>query len=62
MGASTEADVLEKLDGLARQASTEKSHYYVAATVGDAHREIVKLRAEVKRLKEYEWMYKDLCK
>jgi hypothetical protein len=40
-------DILDKLDALAKQASKEKSHYYVATVVGEAHREIVRLRKKM---------------
>ncbi len=47
-----EPDILEKLEGLAKQASSEKSHYYVAATVGEAHREIVRLRRQLQKARD----------
>lgn len=50
-----EPDILEKLADLHKQATTENSHFYVAACVKEAI-------AEINRLREYEWMYKDLCK
>lgn len=31
-------------------------------TVYDINRLAMEMRAEVKRLQEFEWMYKDLCK
>jgi hypothetical protein len=45
--------ILEKLQDLLKQATIERSHYYVAQTCREAI-------AEIKRLQEYEWMYKDL--
>ena len=47
---ATEPDILAKLEDLAKQASSEKSHYYVATVVGEAHREIAMLRAQNKML------------
>ena len=44
MRQNDDPDILEKLELLARQASKEKSHYNVAAVVGEAHREITRLR------------------
>ncbi len=38
-------DILEKLIDLHKQATTERSHYYVAATVKEAAEEIRRLRA-----------------
>ena len=48
-------DILERLEDLLKQATTEHSHYYVASCCREAI-------AEIKRLREYEWRYKDLCK
>lgn len=36
-------DILEKLKDLLKQATTERSHYYVAATVKEAIAEIERL-------------------
>lgn len=47
-------DIIDKLIDLKKQATTERSHHYVASCVEEAI-------AEIKRLREYEWMYKDLC-
>lgn len=49
------SDILDKLRDLLKQASTERSHYYVASCCKEAIEEI-------ERLRKYEWMYKDLCK
>lgn len=51
MNTLSKGNLLEKLEDLAKQAASEKSHYYVAATVGEAHREIVSLRKTIKALK-----------
>lgn len=48
-------DIIAKLEDLHKQATTERSHYHVASVVTEAI-------AEIKRLREFEWMYKDLCK
>ena len=48
-------DIVEKLAELHKQATTERSHYYVAATVREAI-------AEIQRLREFEWMYNELSK
>jgi hypothetical protein len=45
--------ILDKLEGLLKQATTERSHHYVAACCREAI-------AENKRLQEIEWMYLDL--
>jgi hypothetical protein len=37
-------DLVAKLEDLIKQAATERSHYYVAATAGEAVREIKRLR------------------
>lgn len=50
-----ETDIVERLEDLHKQATTERSHYYVASTCVEAI-------AEIKRLREIEWMYRDLCK
>lgn len=39
-------DILEKLADLNQQATTEKSHYYVAGCVQEAGREIITLRQQ----------------
>lgn len=33
-----------------------------ASALGKAHQDVYDLKLEVSRLKEFEWMYKDLCK
>lgn len=38
-------DILEKLQDLLKQATTERSHYYVASCCRDAIAEIERLRA-----------------
>lgn len=48
-------DIIDKLEQLAVQAVKEKSHYYVAKCVREAV-------VEIKRLREYEYMYKELSK
>jgi len=55
MGENMDEDILEKLQNLLKQATTERSHYYVASVVLESI-------AEIKRLREYEWMYNDLGK
>lgn len=40
-------DLVAKLEDLIKQATTERSHYYVAATAGEAVREIKRLRLEL---------------
>lgn len=53
-------DILQKLADLEKQAKTEKSHYYVAATCAEARLKIKWLRekcaalAEVNRLQSQE--------
>lgn len=49
-----EQDILDAINDLIKQATTERSHHYTASVLRRAYAEIV-------RLKEYEWMYKDLC-
>jgi hypothetical protein len=48
-------NIINQLEDLHKQAVTERSHYYTAKVIKAAIEEI-------KRLQEYEWMYKDLCK
>lgn len=48
-----EHDIIARLENLLKQATTERSHHYVATCCRDAI-------AEIKRLREFEWMYKDL--
>ena len=43
-----EIDIIEELFDLLRQATTERSHYYVAHCVCDAIKEICKLRHQLK--------------
>lgn len=38
-------DLVAKLEDLIKQATTERSHFYVAATAGEAVRELKRLRA-----------------
>lgn len=45
----------DKIHDLIKQATTEKSHYYVATILTQCMQEITRLR-------EYEWKYNDLCK
>jgi hypothetical protein len=53
--AAQNVNLLGKLADLHKQATTERSHYYVAATVREAI-------AEIARLREIEWKYEELCK
>jgi len=48
-------DILAALEDLHKQATEERSHYYTGKVLCEAI-------AEIKRLKEYEWKYKGLCK
>ncbi len=48
-------ELIAKLEDLLKQASTERSHYYVAGCCRDAI-------DELKRLREIEYMYLDLCR
>lgn len=50
-----DGDVLDKLEDLYKQATTERSHYYVAGVVKAAI-------AEIRRLRVVEWQYRDLCR
>jgi hypothetical protein len=52
-------DILERLDDLHKQATTERSHYYVAKCVKDAIAEIVLLRTRIAVLNQ---MYAELAK
>ena len=40
-------DILDKLRDLHKQATTERSHYYVASCCGEAIGEIVRLRQDL---------------
>jgi hypothetical protein len=44
--------VIEKLHDLHMQATTERSHYYVASCCRDALAEIAQLRAALEEIKE----------
>lgn len=48
-------DILEKLEDVHKQATIERSHFYTGKCIEEAI-------AEIKRLREYEWMYKELSK
>ena len=41
------SDVVDKLIDLHKQATTERSHYYVASVVKEAMQEIITLRLKV---------------
>lgn len=43
-------NILDRLEDLHKQATTENSHYYVAATVREAAREIMRLRGLLARI------------
>jgi hypothetical protein len=45
-------DILQQLEDLHKQATTERSHYYVASCCKAAIAEIVLLRAKVKLLQQ----------
>lgn len=45
-------DILDKLIDLHKQATTERSHHYVAGTCHEAMAEITRLRMRVERLSE----------
>ena len=47
-------DILEKLAGLYKQATTERSHYYVAGCCKEAVEEIARLRIEVTKVEALE--------
>lgn len=47
-------DLIKQLEGLRKQAETERSHYYVADRVGAAIEEITKLREDKARLDKLE--------
>lgn len=51
----TDNRLLADLDDLHKQATKEHSHYYVAGVVK-------RCIAEIRRLREIEWMYEGLCK
>jgi hypothetical protein len=40
-------DIIAKLEDLIKQATTERSHFYVATTAGEAVREIKSLRLDL---------------
>jgi len=54
--------ILQKLHDLLEQATTEKSHYYVASVCRDAINEITRLQLLVDKNSEYAWRYEDLRK
>ena len=45
-------DILDKLADLHKQATAERSHYYVAATTKEAVAEIILLRSKISVLSE----------
>ena len=62
-------DITERLKDLRKQATEERSHYYVRSCVDESIKMIETLRKEnLRLLKENEelaekaWMYDDLCK
>lgn len=54
--------VLKKLHELHRQATTEKSHYYVGSVCREAIDEITRLQLALDKSAEYAWRYEDLLK
>ena len=48
-------DIIEILDDMIKQATEERSHYYVKSTLEMAKKEILELRAEIKELEYEAW-------
>lgn len=46
-----EPDILERIRDLHKQATTEKSHYYVGATLKECYTEISCLRLKLKMIR-----------
>jgi hypothetical protein len=53
-------DILEKLADLHHQATTERSHYYVASCVNEAMVEIMRLRQQIVGLEEANKFHKGM--
>lgn len=49
---NVERDILEKLADLHEQATKERSHFYVHKIVGEAIKEISKLRTRIRRYQQ----------
>lgn len=54
-------DIIEKLFDLQKQATTERSHYYVASCVTEAIQEITELRRGLKYLTTFQCDRPDSC-
>ena len=46
-------DIIDKLKDLHKQATTERSHYYVASCCKEAIAEIERLRADLMRIEDF---------
>ena len=59
-------DLMKRLCSLHKQATVERSHFYVGSCAKDAMHRIDDLEAKLvkvtEELEEYKWMYEDLCK
>lgn len=55
-------DLMERLHDLHKQATVERSHFYVGKCVADAIHRIEELEAKIAELEEYRAMYEGLCK
>lgn len=53
-------DILDKLRDLHKQATTERSHYYVAACCGEAIGEIERLRYELAKMNQIARSWRDV--
>lgn len=53
-------DILEKLRDLHKQATTERSHFYVASCCGEAIGEIARLRAELHEAQRIARQWRDV--
>jgi len=49
-------DLVKRLDSLHKQATVERSHFYVGGCAKDAIHRIEELEAKVRELEEYKWM------
>ena len=46
-------DIIDKLKDLLKQATTERSHYYVASCCTEAIAEVERLRADMMRIEDF---------
>lgn len=55
-------DIVEKLVDLHKQATTERSHYYVASCCREAINEIIKLREKIRALEDLSASWREVAR